>query len=700
MLRSLLGKRRGKRREGGQILVLFELCLIVMLLFVAMVIDLGFLRNNKQILVNTVDAAALAGGSMLPVTGATGKTSANALINYTIKADYPDLPPSAYTDGTIRITYKCLIGVDGTGKPRIADVPNACDPTNTIKAKPGGHTPPVASDFIGAGPTRSSDCDPSAYNSTTSKYDKCNVVVVEASSTTQYAFAPVGGVNSGSSGTVSSAACKGPCGASIVVPVDLVIILDRTMSMAFPSATDSFGNNKITSLQNAALAVLKVYDPAQQRVALGLTGPSKINATTGAPVTGSCNSQYGEADNPNKSTQTTLSAAVTTTGTTIKVNAAYSLPFPTSTGINFTILIDREQMTVKGGQGTSTWTVTRGVNGTQAAHTSGTTVYGVDPWTPSATTVGMWIPVGLSGTDTNSNLALPKPTGTAGTYEIGGTPNTASDIVKAINCISAATDATDLATPIKMAQWYLDHNGRSGVTQGIILETDGHPQYGFNSNGPCDSSGNNCLPQLGTNAAFTCQAAIDAATAAKTDKTNSPDGIQIFTIGYGVDSSTNCPTKTSTLSDGNDSHNMSESATWSNALATTFLQAMATDSAHYYENPSSSQLSAVFTQAAITLVHGGAHLVQLYPPPVVTSLSSTTGTHLGGNSITISGNYFTGATSVRFGVALAPYCTVTSDILITCSAVPGGTTGATVDVVVTTPGGISSLSSGDQYKYT
>ena len=32
-----------------------------------------------------------------------------------------------------------------------------------------------------------------------------------------------------------------------------------------------------------------------------------------------------------------------------------------------------------------------------------------------------------------------------------------------------------------MAQWYLDHYGRPGVTQGIILETDGHPQVGFES---------------------------------------------------------------------------------------------------------------------------------------------------------------------------------------------------------------------------
>ena len=671
MLRSLLGKRRGKGREGGQILVLFELCLIVMLLSVAMVIDLGFLRNNKQILRNTVDAAALAGGSQLPVIGVNGDdgpTTAQgkleALIAATIKVDYPGLSKSVLPGpDTYQITYKCLIGVDSiTGQPRIGDVPTACDPRNSL-----AHSPVVAGDFKGAGPTRSSDCYPKLG-------DKCNVVVVGGNSTTRYAFAPIGGVNSGSSGTVSSVACKGPCGASLVVPVDAVIILDRTLSM---SMNDYGTPNKITSLKNAAKAVLSVYDPAKQRVALGLTGPSKINPTTGAPVQDTCG--YGTAaDAKDKSTHTTLNGAVTNSDTTITVNTATGLAFPTSGP--FTILIDSEQMTVQivtAVTGGFKWTVIRNPT-TKAAHSSGVDVYGVDPWTPSATTVGMWVPVGLSGTDTNAVRALPNPSGAAGTYEVGGTPSTSSDIVKAINCISAVTDATDLATPIKMAQWYLDNYGRKDVTQGIILETDGHPQYGFLSNGPSGS------PQLGTNASYTCQAAIDAATAAKADKTNSADGIQIFTIGYGVDDTVHCPTTASSLSvaqndSNNISYNMSESATWSNALATTMLKTMATDALHYKENPSSSDLAAVFTQAAIQLVQGGAHLIQICPAPIVGSTSA--GSWASGATVTITGSYFTGANaaggSVRLGGAAATAVSVT-DTSISAKATAAGSGGATV----------------------
>ena len=105
------------------------------------------------------------------------------------------------------------------------------------------------------------------------------------------------------------------------------------------------------------------------------------------------------------------------------------------------------------------------------------------------------------------------------------------------------------------------------MTQGIILETDGHPQYGFN--GSSDQSG--------TSLAYTCRAAADAAAAAKADTTNSPDGIKIFTIGYGVTSSTYCPTVTSSLSANDGTYNYyegtdSQGINWSGKPATTLLR--------------------------------------------------------------------------------------------------------------------------------
>src|SRR5205823_12790530 len=68
---------------------------------------------------------------------------------------------------------------------------------------------------------------------------------------------------------------------------------------------------------------------------------------------------------------TALGSAVTASQTTIAVSSASG--FPTSG--TYRIRIDDEDMTVTGGQGTTTWTVTRGVNGTTAAaHVAAQTV--------------------------------------------------------------------------------------------------------------------------------------------------------------------------------------------------------------------------------------------------------------------------------------------------------------------------------------
>jgi Flp pilus assembly protein TadG len=232
--------RRDGEREHGQIIVLFALVLVVILAFAAIVVDLGVLRNNRQILVNTFDSAALAGGKWLPVNGAAEASDNKTLIDNTIQANYPGLPTSAYT-----ITYKCLVGADATGPLISRDVPAVCNPAKAL-----GHTPPVPGDFTGAGPTRVTSCRPDLG-------DLCNVVVIAGSANTPFSLGPVVGVTQGSTGTVVSAACNGPCGASPVIPVDLVIILDRTLSM---QGNDSQGNDKITSLQSAAYAVLKVSD--------------------------------------------------------------------------------------------------------------------------------------------------------------------------------------------------------------------------------------------------------------------------------------------------------------------------------------------------------------------------------------------------------------------------------------------------------
>ena len=234
----MVRRRSAGEREKGQILVLFALVLVVILAFAAIAVDLGVLRNNRQTLRNTTDAAALAGGTLMPVDGsALGAASKVAtLINSTIQTNYPSLRHSAtgmdsrcvvgVDDASIAagacdytISYRCLIGADSSGPLVSRDIPATCDPTHSLG------TGNLASQFTGAGPTRSSSCNPYAG-------DTCNVVVVTGSSTTQYAFAPVVGIANGSSGAVSSAACGGPCGAAPLTLNDVELVIDKSGSMS------------------------------------------------------------------------------------------------------------------------------------------------------------------------------------------------------------------------------------------------------------------------------------------------------------------------------------------------------------------------------------------------------------------------------------------------------------------------------------
>jgi hypothetical protein len=74
--------------------------------------------------------------------------------------------------------------------------------------------------------------------------------------------------------------------------------------------------------------------------------------------------------------------------------------------------------------------------------------------------------------------------------------------------------------------------------------------------------------------------------------------------------------------------------------------------------------------------------------PVITSVSPSSGPGSGGNTVTITGSFFTGATNVTFGGVAASSFTVVSDTSITAT-VPSGM-GSMVSVAVTAPGGTSA----------
>ena len=593
----MLRRRHDDRRQRGQIMILFAMSLVVIMAFLAIVVDLGVLRNNRQILVDAVDSAALAGGTVMPVDGgdttvdAQGKTPrevAHDLVVQTIVANYPGLTGSDYT-----ILYACRIGVKpATSEPYVTrDIPSwdvnttaVCNPGHSLGWTVSTTLAQREAAFTGAGASRSSTCDPFVG-------DKCNTVVVKGIANTPFSFGRVVGVNSGSTGTISAAACNGPCGAAPALPVDVVLIMDRTGSMS--------GNGPGTDIgliQAGASAVLSVFDPNVQRIALGTIGPS-------APGTAACPNTFSSW-----STQPVLATGMTP-----------------SNNVNWFAPADRPK----------------------------------------------WVPVGFTGMDSGSPTVAFKEA-----YSSSGLVSTSSNIWKAISCLTSYSVGTNLDTPVSMAQTFLTLFGRAGVKKGIILETDGTPQAGDGS------------------AHYTCDRANAAAAAAKTA------GTEIFTIGYGLADSNGNPTAWCPKASGGGScssaTNANETAGWSCVAATTLMQSMASPDQpgqkHAFIQPAGGDLTTAFTAAALQLAGSGARLVQLYPPPIVTSIAPTGGVKAGGTSVTITGKYFTGANAVgcpvcgvRFGGGALIVPSGVTDTSMTVTSPPGAAN-AIVHVTVTTPG--------------
>ncbi len=238
-IRHLARAREDKEGARGQILVLFTLVIVLLMVLAAIVIDAGLLRTDAARLQNALDAGALAAARRLPATsGNVGLVKGDA-INFA-EANFPGLGL-----GPNDIDFRCIIGADKTtGLPHFIDMPAVCN----VPSAP-------ASDWVCTASLCWAPCYPAAG-------DTCNTVVLKDSVTRNYTFARAVGIDNGNTGTIQSAACTGPCGPTM--PVDVVLTIDRTLSMAGLEST----------LVSGADAVLKAYDPTIQHVALGMIGPS------------------------------------------------------------------------------------------------------------------------------------------------------------------------------------------------------------------------------------------------------------------------------------------------------------------------------------------------------------------------------------------------------------------------------------------
>jgi hypothetical protein len=105
---------------------------------------------------------------------------------------------------------------------------------------------------------------------------------------------------------------------------------------------------------------------------------------------------------------------------------------------------------------------------------------------------------------------------------------------------------------------------------------------------------------------------------------------------------------------------------------------------------------AVRTKLGVSPPAGAASQFTYAAIPAVAQLTPTSGPAAGGTSVVISGQGFTGATTVAFGGVVAPAFTVNSDIQITAISPPGS---GVVDVTVTTSGGVSPVTVVDRFTY-
>ncbi|MGH2595594.1 MAG: TadE/TadG family type IV pilus assembly protein [Actinomycetota bacterium] len=225
------------KEERGAIAVLTALTIVILFAAVAFVIDISRLYHERQVLQNAVDFGALAGAQDLPVQGSAQANIASQIARTVAIANAPQVATSGLT-----ITYQCVVGDrNGDGLPDPEDIPFVCGPTAGTWST-GWTTKNGRSTHL---------CDPFAG-------DKCNTIRLTTSNSIPYYFAPVIGINTGSTGAVNAASCKGACGAASS-PLDIVLVLDRTGSMT-PA--------DVANVKNAALSILGFYDSSQQWVGL------------------------------------------------------------------------------------------------------------------------------------------------------------------------------------------------------------------------------------------------------------------------------------------------------------------------------------------------------------------------------------------------------------------------------------------------
>lgn len=236
---------RGRADDEGAVAILVGLLAIVIFACAALAVDIASLSMERQKLHDHVDSAAHAGAFELPSSGSSARTWAVTMAKRQDSTMTPD------TD------LFCVVASTGSSKQVAA-----------------GQIPAT--------------CDPGTYNSATVRCNtkicsipcpntaRCNTIRVSDAKDVDYDFAPIIGQEKGSTGSVSSAACKGSCGDTLPNPMDIVIMADRTTSMS---------DTHREQMKTAIVDSLGVMDPTLHYVAFGALHKSRAGGSCATAAT-------------------------------------------------------------------------------------------------------------------------------------------------------------------------------------------------------------------------------------------------------------------------------------------------------------------------------------------------------------------------------------------------------------------------------
>lgn len=245
---------RGERGERGAIAIMTAFLTVVMLVVAALAVDISTQVNERQKLYDTIDAAAHAGAYSLPIPPPGMPTARAAALDFFEKNDLPpSTPPVVPTVDFFCVVASKLVG--GIWVVDTSQIPATCNPVSAGGVYTVSLTLKCNSKICAI------PCDGAS--------DVCNTVKVTGTKTVPFSFAPVIGINSGGTGSVSSVACKGSCGNIPPNPMDVAVVADRTGSM---SDTD------IRAMRDGIKGMFQEMTPSQQYVALGTIGRSKLGA--------------------------------------------------------------------------------------------------------------------------------------------------------------------------------------------------------------------------------------------------------------------------------------------------------------------------------------------------------------------------------------------------------------------------------------